>query len=128
MATAVSAKKATASKKQLSDQEIQATYSRLQSEIQSLAQKIGELESEAEEHELVLKTLEDCLQSQPDRTCFRLIGGVLVERTVKEVAPQIKTNRDGIRRVLETLVGQYKSKEDEFQKFQTDHGIRVTRS
>jgi hypothetical protein len=33
------------------DLEIQQKYSQLQSELQSLAQKIGELESEAEEHE-----------------------------------------------------------------------------
>ncbi|KAG8891614.1 hypothetical protein FRB99_003457, partial [Tulasnella sp. 403] len=121
MSTATSKKAAT---RQLSDQEIQANYSRLQNELQTFAQKIGELESEAEEHELVLKTLEECLETEPDRTCFRLIGGVLVERTVKEVAPQIKTNRDGIRRVLDTLVTQYKTKEEEFQSFQREHGIR----
>lgn len=32
--------------------EIQSNYSRLQNDLQTLAQKIGELESEAEEHEL----------------------------------------------------------------------------
>ena len=31
--------------------EIQQNYSRLQNELQALASKIGELESEAEEHE-----------------------------------------------------------------------------
>ena len=31
--------------------ELQQTYNRMQSEIQAIAQKIGELESEAEEHE-----------------------------------------------------------------------------
>ncbi len=31
--------------------EIQVTFSRFQNELQTLAQKIGELESEAEEHE-----------------------------------------------------------------------------
>ncbi|KAG9049526.1 hypothetical protein FS837_010006 [Tulasnella sp. UAMH 9824] len=127
------AEKKPAATKQLTDQaqgteaevEVQARYSRYQNELQSLAQKLGELETEAEEYELVLKTLEECLESQPDRTCFRLIGGVLVERTVKDVAPQIKTNRDGIRRVIESLVGQYKGKEEEFQSFQREYNIRV---
>jgi len=31
--------------------ELQQTYNRMQSEMQAIAQKIGELESEAEEHE-----------------------------------------------------------------------------
>ena len=36
--------------------EIQARFSRFQSDLQQLAQKIGELESEAEEHEQVQRS------------------------------------------------------------------------
>ncbi len=32
-----------------------------------------------------------------DRRCFRMIGGVLVERTVKEVLPALEANRDKVR-------------------------------
>ena len=47
---------------------------------------------------LVLSTLDEALEGEPDRKCFRLIGGVLVERTVKDVVPALKTNRDGVSR------------------------------
>ena len=47
-------------------------------------------------HSLVLSTLDQVLAEDPDRKCFRLIGGVLVERTVKDVTPALKTNRDGV--------------------------------
>ncbi|KAF8204742.1 Prefoldin beta-like protein [Pholiota molesta] len=104
--------------------EIQQNYVRLQNDLQALARKIGELESEADEHSLVLVTLDEALAEDPDRKCFRLIGGVLVERTVKEVNPTLKTNRDGILKVIATLAEQYKSKEKDLEAFKREYNIR----
>jgi prefoldin subunit 2 len=46
-----------------------------------------------------------------------MINGVLVERTVKDVVPALKTNSDGLRKVLEDLVKQYNSKQVEMEKW-----------
>lgn len=64
--------------------------------------------------QLVLETLEPLPE---DRKCFRMINGVLVERTVKDVIPALKTNSDGLRKVLEDLVKQYNAKQVEMEKW-----------
>lgn len=46
---------------------------------------------------LVLSALVEALQKDPKRKCFRMVGGVLVERTVEDVVPALQTNRDGVR-------------------------------
>lgn len=63
---------------------------------------------------LVLETLDPL---PGDRKCFRMINGVLTERTVKEVVPILKTNSDGLKKALDELVKQYKSKQDEMEKW-----------
>jgi hypothetical protein len=63
---------------------------------------------------LVLETLEPL---PGERKCFRMINGVLVERTVKDVVPAIQTNSEGLKKVLEDLVKQYNSKQLEMEKW-----------
>jgi prefoldin subunit 2 len=42
-----------------------------------------------------------------------MVNGVLVERTIKDVVPSLKTNADGLKQVLDELLKQYKSKQNE---------------
>lgn len=63
---------------------------------------------------LVLETLQPLPE---DRKCFRMINGVLTERTVKEVVPILQTNSSGLKQALEELVKQYKLKQDEMEKW-----------
>lgn len=42
-----------------------------------------------------------------------MVNGVLVERTVQDVLPLLKTNSDGLKSVLEEMLKQYKSKQSE---------------
>jgi prefoldin subunit 2 len=45
----------------------------------------------------VLETLKGV---DPDRKCFRMVGGVLVERTAKEVIPALENNFEHVRSSL----------------------------
>jgi hypothetical protein len=46
-----------------------------------------------------------------------MVNGVLVERTVDDVLPSLKTNADGLRQVLEEMLKQYKSKQTEMDNW-----------
>lgn len=56
-----------------------------------------------------------------DRKCFRMINGVLIERTVEDVVPALKTNSEGLGKVLEDLVKSYKRQQEEMEKWKVCH-------
>ena len=60
-----------------------------------------------------------------DRKCFRMINGVLVERTVKDVIPSLQTNSDGLKQVLDELVKQYKTKQSEMDNWKVKKAALV---
>ncbi|KAK0951610.1 Cochaperone prefoldin complex subunit [Friedmanniomyces endolithicus] len=103
-------------------QDLQVQYSNYKDTLQAIAQKIGDVEQEAEEHKLVLETL---VPLPEDRKCFRMINGVLVERTVGDVLPALQTNADGLKKVLEDLVKQYRTKQDDMEKWKKKNNIQV---
>ncbi|KAJ2960898.1 hypothetical protein NQ176_g11026 [Zarea fungicola] len=71
---------------------------------------------------LVLETLEPL---EENRKCFRLVNGVLVERTVKDIVPALKTNHDGLKKVLDDLVKNYKTKQDELDSWKKKNNVQV---
>lgn len=66
----------------------------LKNEHQMLSEKLMEMEMEGEEHRVVIEALEPLDGS---RRCHRLVGGVLVERSVAEVLPALQRNKEGVR-------------------------------
>ncbi|MCJ1252712.1 hypothetical protein MMC24_000518 [Lignoscripta atroalba] len=105
-------------------QELQLQYTNYKNNLQQLAQKIGDVEQETEEHKLVLETLDPLPE---DRKCFRMINGVLVERTVKDITPALKTNSEGLKKVLDELLKQYKRQQEEMEKWKVRNPSLRTR-
>ncbi len=69
------------------------TYKKMTSDCQQIASKISELNMEKDEHRLVVETLS---KLEGSRKAFRLIGGILVERTVEEVLPAVQEHFEGV--------------------------------
>ena len=76
--------------------EVVEQFQAMQREADALWGKINEFDLERQEHDLVLKTLRPL---DPQRRCFRLVGGVLVERSVEEVAPALERHKQALEQV-----------------------------
>eukprot|EP00126_Sphaerothecum_destruens_P001082 Sdes_comp13043_c0_seq2m3044 len=109
-------------KANLSENEIISRFNQLREEQKSLASKISELENEKHEHGLVIDAIKDL---EGDRKCFRLVGGVLVERTVREVLPALKTNQNGISEITKQLQEQLVNKGKEINSMKEKFNIRI---
>jgi prefoldin subunit 2 len=61
----------------------------------------------------------------PTRKAFRLVGGVLVERTVASVLPSVQENRSNIQSVLENLQKMLDAKTGEMKEWKVKHNIKT---
>uniref|UniRef100_A0A2P2I0I5 Prefoldin subunit 2-like n=1 Tax=Hirondellea gigas TaxID=1518452 RepID=A0A2P2I0I5_9CRUS len=107
---------------QAEQQEIFQTFQQLRNEQRSLISKITELEQDLNEHKVVLETLSDV---DGDKRCFRMVGGVLVERTVAEVTPALTNNIDQLSKILDKMNDTLVKKGKEINEYREKHGIRV---
>jgi len=54
-----------------------------------------------------------------------MVNGVLIERTVQDVIPALTTNSEGLSKVLEDLVKQYKKQQEDLEKWKKKNNIQV---
>jgi prefoldin subunit 2 len=101
--------------------EIIKQFQKLTEEQNSIANKIAEYEMEKREHESVLEALK---QLNDDRKCYRLVGGVLVERTKAQIVPAVEENIQNLEDALKKLNYALKEKAEEVENFKTQYKIR----
>ncbi|KAA6429990.1 MAG: Prefoldin subunit 2 [Trebouxia sp. A1-2] len=109
-----------------SERDIINRFQELKQELNALSSKFNDIDNQAQEHDSVIKALTPL---DSNIKCFRLIGGVLVERTVAEVLPAVKGNGEQIRmvdlRIATSLEKQTRAKEKELVEFQEKYKIRM---
>ncbi|XP_014782526.1 prefoldin subunit 2 [Octopus bimaculoides] len=110
------------SNKPKTNEQIIAGFQELRQQQRALASKISEVEMDLKEHNLVIENLTDV---DPGKKCFRMLGGVLVERTVKDVLPAIVNNKQQMSKLIETLNKQLESKGTEINKYRETHNLKI---
>merc|ERR1740129_1734204 len=105
---------------EMNPQQVNAAFQQIEKECSVLINKIAELQQEVNEHGLVQKAFE---KVEPTRRCFRMVGGVLVERTVAEVRPAVAANQEKIKQAIEGLEKQLKAKSEKRAQFSEKYGL-----
>jgi prefoldin subunit 2 len=98
---------------------LQMEYEQMSKEKNALMHKINELQQEVREHKLVEGVFDTV---EADRKAWRLVGGVLVQRTVKDIQPQIVENREKIEGIVGTLTKQLETKSKQVAAFEQKYG------
>lgn len=101
--------------------EVMQKYRIMTQECQQLMSKLSELEMDRNEHKLVEDTLTPL---DPDRRAYRLVGEVLVERTVKEVLPSVKMNRENLETTIKMLRERLTTKQRETAEFKAEYKLQ----
>ncbi|CAN7980006.1 unnamed protein product [Ixodes pacificus] len=109
-------------KRQSQEQGIVDGFNQLRQEQRSLTAKLVELEMDLNEHNLVAEALQ---KVDGDRRCYRMVGGVLVERTVKDILPAVMQNKDNIAKSVEALNDRIVKKGQEVNEYREKHNIQI---
>ncbi|KAK9812340.1 hypothetical protein WJX73_003378 [Symbiochloris irregularis] len=104
------------------EKEIVEKFQALRSEREDLASSLYARGADLQEHEVVIRALQPL---EGKRRCYRLIGDVLVERTVAEVLPAVQHNRDQLSEVVKSLKSKMEVKQKELGDFQAKFKIRM---
>ncbi|KAK3754023.1 hypothetical protein QZH41_020309, partial [Actinostola sp. cb2023] len=107
---------------QPSQEQVIQLFNQMRQDLTNILSKIHELEMDQNEHSVVIEALKDVDSS---RKCFRMIGGVLVERTVGDVLPALENNRSQMGVLLEHLKKTMTSKEQDLNIFKERYNIRM---
>jgi len=103
-------------------EEIYSQFMNLRNEQRNLVNNLSTLELDLKEHKTVIDTLKTV---DENRKCFRLIGGVLAEQTVKETLPNLIQNKTQLEKLIENGKEQLTKKGQEINKFKEEHNIKV---
>uniref|UniRef100_A0A131XF87 Putative molecular chaperone prefoldin subunit 2 n=1 Tax=Hyalomma excavatum TaxID=257692 RepID=A0A131XF87_9ACAR len=109
-------------KRQAQEQSVVDGFHLLRQEQRALTAKLVELEMELNEHNLVAEALQ---KVDGDRRCYRMVGGVLVERTVKDILPAVERNRENISKSVELLNEKILQKGQEVNEYREKHNIQI---
>ena len=108
--------------KPMSEQDVIRIFKGFKRDSQMIISKISELEYEIGEHELVMANVASLA---PERTAYRLVGGVLVKTTIAETTPKVETNMANIRATIDQLKKALENVNEKSKAWKEKYGIKT---
>ncbi|KAI4835831.1 prefoldin subunit 2 [Plasmodium brasilianum] len=93
--------------------EAKSAYEQIEKDRVQLVSKIEELYQDVVEHKLVLEALENV---PSDRRCYRMVGEILVERTVGEIKPALVDHKNKVEQIIAECQKKLDEKNNEISK------------
>lgn len=106
-------------------QQLQAQYKRYQDSLAELQSQHATISSQLNEHALVEKTLADMAGSS--RKCFKMIGGVLTEKTVDEVLVLLREEKEELTRTQGLLAKDVESTKKTLEEWMKKNKVTIRR-
>ncbi|CAD8091849.1 unnamed protein product [Paramecium sonneborni] len=106
--------------KNLTNQQV-VQYNKMRQDYAEIFRVYLDIEDERKEHTLVLDAVKNI---DPKRRCWRLIGGVLVERQLEDVLKSLKESLELLEKTGQNYNTAMKQKEKELLDFELTHNLR----
>lgn len=108
-------------------QRVAQRYKQLQQEAQVLVQKLIELEDEKRENELVIESIS---KLEDTRKCWRLVNGVLIEKTKVEVVPEMRVVINNLNSVINQITTSLQAVRNEIKNLESayDHIMKQAKA
>lgn len=118
-------------KQQAQDQkahELQTQYNAYQEALTDLQTQLSTLTSQISEHSIVDKTLTEIApESRKLRKCFKMVGGVLTEKSVDEVILMLNEEKKELAKLKETVEKELVTTKKEMEAWMTKHKVKIVR-
>lgn len=109
-------------------QQLQGQYTQYQETLQLLQQQVGLLATKILEHVIVNRSLEQIEPAKrTGRKCYKMVGGVLVEKTVDEVLSILTLEIDQMQTQHTKAEEKLKATKKEFDEWITKNNVKVMR-
>lgn len=109
-------------------QQLQAQYNNYQEALTELQSQLSTITSQVLEHNIVDKTLAEIPpEKRNGRKCFKMIGGVLVEKTVDEVIKILDEEKKQLLQTREEVEKSFVSTKKEMEQWMTKNKVKIMR-